>query len=182
MKKCRSCKKEIDEKARKCPYCHEKQGNWVIRHPILTIIIGIIVLIMTANSSSDQNSSNIDLSTSPSNATQSSENISESKQEQELINESTSQKNAVRTANSYLNIGGFSRAGLIKQLEFEKYSRDDATYAVDKINPDWNEQASIKAKSYNDMSGFSKEGLIKQLEFEGFTIEQATYGANSVGL
>ncbi|MCD8484998.1 Ltp family lipoprotein [Candidatus Woesebacteria bacterium] len=101
---------------------------------------------------------------------------------EETSNETTAQKNAVRKANSYLSMTGFSRSGLIKQLEFEKFSTEDATYAVDKISPDWNEQAAKKAKSYQDLSGFSRDGLIKQLEFEGFTTEQAAYGADSVGL
>lgn len=101
---------------------------------------------------------------------------------EETSNETTAQKNAVRKANSYLSMTGFSRSGLIKQLEFEKFSTEDATYAVDKISPDWNEQAAKKANSYQDLSGFSRDGLIKQLEFEGFTTEQAAYGADSVGL
>lgn len=100
----------------------------------------------------------------------------------ETSNETTAQKNAVRKANSYISMTGFSRSGLIKQLEFEKFSTEDAAYAVDKISPDWNEQAAKKAKSYQDLSGFSRDGLIKQLEFEGFTTEQAAYGADSVGL
>ena len=101
---------------------------------------------------------------------------------EETSNETTAQKNAVRKANSYISMTGFSRSGLIKQLEFEKFSTEDATYAVDKISPDWNEQAAKKAKSYQDLSGFSRDGLIKQLEFEGFTTAQAAYGADSVGL
>jgi hypothetical protein len=63
-------------------------------------------------------------------------------------------------------MSGFSRDGLIKQLEFEKFSNEDAIYALDNINTDWNKQAERKAKSYLDMSGFSRDSLIKQLEFE----------------
>lgn len=98
------------------------------------------------------------------------------------VAETVAQKNAVRSAESYLKFTAFSRDGLIGQLEFEGYSTADATYAVDAINPDWNEQAAKSAKSYLEFSSFSRSGLIDQLEFEGFTNEQAVYGVNSVGL
>jgi hypothetical protein len=96
--------------------------------------------------------------------------------------ETVSQANARESAESYLNTSSFSRSGLIKQLEFEGFSRADATYAVDAVNPNWNEQAAKSAKAYLDTSSFSRSGLIKQLEFEGFTTKQATYGVNQTGL
>lgn len=94
----------------------------------------------------------------------------------------TSQKNAVRKAQSYLSYSGFSRDGLVAQLEFEKFSRADAEYGADNSGGNWNEEAAQKAKSYMDMQGYSRDGLIQQLLFEKFTQAQAEYGANSVGL
>lgn len=91
------------------------------------------------------------------------------------------QKNAISKAKSYLSYSAFSRQGLIEQLEFEKYSTEDATYAVDSLNVDWKDQAVKKAKSYLNYSAFSKEGLIEQLEFEGFTNEEAVYGVEKNG-
>ena len=41
MKKCKSCKSEIDAKAAKCPHCQTDQRGWMRRHPILT---GILIL------------------------------------------------------------------------------------------------------------------------------------------
>lgn len=96
--------------------------------------------------------------------------------------ETVSQKNAVRSANSYLDFMAFSRSGLIEQLEFEGYSTEDATYAVDKISPDWYEQAAKSAESYLDFMGFSRSGLIDQLIYEGFSPDEAAYGADAVGL
>lgn len=93
-----------------------------------------------------------------------------------------SQENALRSAESYLSFSGFSRSGLIKQLEFEEYSTADAEFAVDNVTVDWMEQAARSAKSYMDFSSFSRSGLIDQLEFEGYTTEQAEHGADSVGL
>ncbi len=93
-----------------------------------------------------------------------------------------SQKNALKSAKSYLSFSAFSYNGLIKQLEYEEYSHEDAVYAVDNCGADWNEQAVKSAKSYLSFSSFSKNGLIKQLEYEGFTHEQAVYGAEQNGL
>lgn len=102
--------------------------------------------------------------------------------DEEKVSETASQKNAIRKAKSYLDMSGFSRDGLIKQLEFEKFSKADATYAVDGLSIDWNIQAERKAKSYNEMSGYSRDGLIGQLKFEGFTLEQAEFGVRAIGL
>jgi host cell surface-exposed lipoprotein len=93
-----------------------------------------------------------------------------------------SQENAIRSAESYLDIMGFSRLGLIAQLEFEQYSTADATFAADHLNVDWNAEAAESAESYVDTMGFSCQGLIDQLVFEKYTTAEATYGATQVGL
>lgn len=95
--------------------------------------------------------------------------------------ETTSQKNAVAKAKSYLNVSAFSHAGLVSQLEYEKFSHADAVYGVDHCGADWNEQALKKAKNYLNVSAFSYQGLLDQLLFEEFTEEQATYGVNNCG-
>jgi hypothetical protein len=93
-----------------------------------------------------------------------------------------SQQNALRSASSYLKFSAFSRSGLIGQLEYEKFSTADATWAVDRVTVDWNEQAAKSAQSYLKMSSFSHPGLVDQLTFEGFTPEQAEYGVGKAGL
>lgn len=89
--------------------------------------------------------------------------------------------NALGTAKNYLSIMAFSYKSLIEQLEFEKYSHDEAVYAVDNCGADWNEQAAEKAKDYLEQMSFSRDSLIEQLEFEGFTHEQAVYGVEANG-
>lgn len=89
-----------------------------------------------------------------------------------------SQQNAVETAESYLDTSAFSRKGLIDQLVFEGFSAKDAKFAVDHIDPNWNNQAVLAAKSYLDSGSFSRSGLIEQLEFEGYTHAQAVYGVD----
>ncbi len=91
------------------------------------------------------------------------------------------ERQAVRAAQNYIDFQGFSRSGLVEQLEFEGYSRTEAEYGVANINVDWNEQAARSAQAYLEYSNFSRSGLIEQLEFEGYTSSQAQYGATAVG-
>lgn len=93
-----------------------------------------------------------------------------------------SRSQAVKSASNYLRIMAFSRSGLIEQLQYEKFSLEDATYGVDAQNADWNTQASKSAASYLKTMSFSRSGLISQLVYEGFTQSQAEYGVNAVGL
>ncbi len=57
MKICKSCRKEIDSKAKKCPHCRADQRNWFLRHPILTGIL-VLIVISIIGSASDGNKSN----------------------------------------------------------------------------------------------------------------------------
>ena len=93
-----------------------------------------------------------------------------------------SQQNAVQKAKDYLDYTAFSRQGLIKQLEYDHFSTEDAAFAVDSITVDWNERAAKKAKDYLGYTAFSHDGLINQLEYDGFTPAQAEYGVAAAGL
>lgn len=97
------------------------------------------------------------------------------------------QRNAVRSATSYLNMTGFSRDGLIDQLSSdagEGYSVADATAAVDSLDVDWNANAVMSATEYLNMTGFSCKGLVEQLSSSygsQYTVAQARYGAQQAG-
>lgn len=57
MKNCRDCMKEIDKKAKKCPYCQTDQRNWFIRHKIITgLLILFVFLSISAYGNSDTTS------------------------------------------------------------------------------------------------------------------------------
>ncbi|OIH83495.1 hypothetical protein BLJ79_15640 [Arthrobacter sp. UCD-GKA] len=71
---------------------------------------------------------------------------------------------------------------MIEQLEFEDYSKNDATWAVGRVIVDWHDQAAKSAKNYLEMTTFSRKGLIDQLVFEGYTRKQAEYGVGKTGL
>jgi type IV secretory pathway VirB10-like protein len=106
---------------------------------------------------------------------------SDEPEESDEREETLEQANARATAEDYIEYSGFSKSGLIDQLEFEGFSKKDAKYAVNHIDVDWMEQAERTATDYMDYSSFSRSGLIEQLEFEGYTREQAEHGADSVG-
>ena len=101
---------------------------------------------------------------------------------------SVAQEQAIKSAKSYLDMSGFSRAGLIQQLSSDAgdgYSKADATFAVDHVNADWKKEAVESAESYLAMGGFSRQGLIDQLSSpagEQFTRAQAEYAVQQVGL
>ncbi|MEO3153307.1 Ltp family lipoprotein [Turicibacter sanguinis] len=110
--------------------------------------------------------------------------VEQQKEETQTVQSSSptlAQKNAVKQAENYLRVMAFSRTGLISQLEYEGYSTEDATYAVDNIKVDWNEQCAKKAENYLEVMSFSRDGLYSQLEYEGFTHEQIEYGLQAVG-
>ena len=73
-----------------------------------------------------------------------------------------------------------SKAGIYKQLTSEygeKFTAEEAQYAVDNIKANWNENALKKAKSYQEMD-MSTNAIYNQLisEYgEGFTPEEAQY-------
>jgi len=101
--------------------------------------------------------------------------------EEETDTATMGEKNALKSALSYLDYSAFSYSGLVEQLEYEGFSHEEAVYGADNCGADWNEQAALSAQSYLDYSAFSREGLIEQLEYEGFTREQAEYGVEAVG-
>ncbi len=91
------------------------------------------------------------------------------------------QKNAIDKAQNYLSFAGFSREGLVAQLEFEGFSPEAAAFGADNSGADWNAEAAEKAKSYMDMTSFSRQGLYDQLAFEKFTPEQIEFALAAIG-
>jgi hypothetical protein len=81
MKKCKSCQKEIDTKAKKCPYCQTDQRNWFIRHPILTVLLVLIIFgIIGAAGSGDKKKGT---TVNSGNNSQGQQNISDEQKEKE---------------------------------------------------------------------------------------------------
>jgi hypothetical protein len=96
------------------------------------------------------------------------------------------QQQAVDSAQGYLSDGtGFSYEGLLQQLTSsagDGFSAADAEFAINYLNPNWDQQAMDSAQGYlSDGTGFSYEGLLQQLTStagSGFTEAQAEYAIN----
>lgn len=91
------------------------------------------------------------------------------------------QQNVIKKAQSYLRFSGFSRAGLIHQLEYEGFSTEDSTFGADNAGADWNAEAAEKAKSYLEFSAFSRDGLYEQMAYEEFTDAEILFALAAVG-
>ena len=92
------------------------------------------------------------------------------------------QQKALDKANEYVDTLPLSREGLIKQLEYDGYTTDVATYAADNCSTNWNKEAKEMAEQYMDSTTYTYKDMVQQLETEGFTKEQAKFGAKAVGL
>lgn len=92
------------------------------------------------------------------------------------------QQKALDKANEYVDTLPLSRKGLIKQLEYDGYTTDVATYAADNCIANWNKEAKEMAEQYMDSTTYTYKDMVQQLETEGFTKEQAKFGAKAVGL
>lgn len=164
----------------------KKESRFLARGISSILILMLVLLLFTACGSVSGDSVSDVKKENDVQEVQKAPEIGEEKKVEEVPvekpEESLSQKNAVRSAKSYLDFSAFSRSGLIGQLEFEGFSNEDATYAVDQISPNWKEQAVKSAGSYLEFSAFSRSGLIDQLIFEGFSEEDATYAVDQIGL
>lgn len=99
---------------------------------------------------------------------------------QESTEVSRESKNALKSAEQYLNFMSFSKQGLYDQLLYEKYPEDAAQYAVDNVVTNWNENALESATQYLEFMAFSTSGLYDQLIYEGYTAEQAQYAIDNL--
>lgn len=89
-------------------------------------------------------------------------------------------RNALGSANDYLNYTSFSKSGLYDQLVYEGFPEDAVQYAVDNVVTDWNANALQTAMDYLDYSSFSDQGLYDQLIYEGYSAEQAQYAIDNL--
>ncbi|MFQ8845894.1 MAG: Ltp family lipoprotein [Clostridia bacterium] len=92
------------------------------------------------------------------------------------------QQKALDKANEYVDTLPLSHDGLIKQLEYDGYTTDVATYAANNCSVNWNKEAKEMAEQYMDSTTYTYKEMVQQLEAEGFTKKQAKFGAKAVGL
>ena len=96
------------------------------------------------------------------------------------------QANAVIKAQSYSDTMYLSKKGLYEQLTSasgEKFTADEAQYAIDNVIADFNNNALIKAKSYQESMSMSPAAIKEQLTSasgEKFTQAEADYAINNL--
>ena len=98
-----------------------------------------------------------------------------------MIEMSTSQRNAVLKAYQEINSWHCGRDYLINEIlvSYDGYSVEDATFAVDHMKVDWEQQAISYAKENG--RGESKNRLAEMLEYYGFDQNQIAKAIESVG-
>lgn len=187
LMKCKECGNEVSTKATACPKCGavNKKKTGCLGYIGAAFLIFIVLVVI--GSLMNDGTSNNRRTTAPPDGVKSAKTESVLTAPTRADGLTGQQRNAVRSAQQYLAIGGFSRSGLIDQLSSDAgdgYSVLDATAAVDYLNVDWNEQAVRSAKQYLSIMGFSCKGLIDQLSSSAgdkYTMSQATYGARQAG-
>jgi hypothetical protein len=176
-----------------------KRKSWAARHKVVTgfIAAGAITIIAVAASSSNKPiapaadsttaaSSPASSAAAPSSAAASSAPSTTAAPASPAM--SGAQQQAVDAAQSYLSEGqGFSEQGLLGQLTSNAgngFPKSDAEFAINYLNPNWDQQAVDAASGYlSEGQGFSEQGLLQQLTSsagDGFTEAQAEYAINSV--
>ena len=142
----------------------------------LGIIFGVIVGIAVGCSNTEN--------TTTSDVTASNQKVEESKEVEDNV--PMEYKQALKSAQNYIDVMAFSKQGLYDQLTSEyadKYSDEAAQYAIDNVKADYKEEAVEAAKNYLDTMSFSKEGLKDQLTSQyadKYTEEEAQYAIDKV--
>ena len=99
----------------------------------------------------------------------------------ESLNENQAQ--AIQTAKDYLDTMHLSQTELLQMLSVENIDSEDAKFALEYLNIDWNQEARKKAKEYcKHKIGFSKEKLKAQLLFDHFTEEEADFAVSHINV
>lgn len=91
------------------------------------------------------------------------------------------EQNCLAEALSYIDLLGFSKAGLIKQLEFNQYTESEIKFAIENCGADWNAEAVECAQGYTDTISLSRQALYDQLEYEGFEETEINYALEQLG-
>jgi hypothetical protein len=75
-----------------------------------------------------------------------------------------------------------TRITLLQTLESSGYDLEDARYAVNAIDVNWNSTAAFYAQDFLGSGvGLSKQNVIAMLRAEEYTLAEATHGVNAIG-
>ena len=111
------------------------------------------------------------------------ESLSEETTKPPLESLSENQVQAIQTAKDYLDTMPLSQTELLQMLTVEDINLEDAEFAIEYLDIDWNQEARKKAKEYcKHKIGFSKVKLKAQLLFDHFTEEEADFALSHVNV
>ena len=111
------------------------------------------------------------------------ESLSEETTKPPLESLNENQLQAIQTAKDYLDTMPLSQTELLQMLSVENVDSEDAKFALEYLNIDWNQEARKKAKEYcKHKIGFSKEKLKSQLLFDHFTEEEADFAMSHINV
>ena len=202
MKKCKVCSKEIASNAKSCPECGAKNKKAIYKRPWF-IVLAIIIILGTVGESSYEDSTvannktiseveqNQDKEISNNQGEEKDvlvkENEEKVEEKEEKVEEVPKEyKSALRKAKVYSDTMSMSKAGLYDQLTSEygeKFTEEEAQYAVDNLDANWKENALKKAKVYQETMAMSSSAIYDQLvsEYgEKFTEEEAKYAVDNL--
>ncbi|RND57024.1 Host cell surface-exposed lipoprotein [Lacticaseibacillus paracasei] len=89
-------------------------------------------------------------------------------------------------AKSYADSMHMSKAGIYDQLTSqsgEKFTAEEANYAIENVKADWNKNALAKAKTYQKDMDMSPDAVREQLTSENgekFTADEANYAIQNL--
>lgn len=203
MKKCKVCSKEIASNAKTCPGCGAKNKKAIYKRPWFIVLAIIIILGAVGGSSYDDSTvaknetiseveQNQDKEISNNQGEEKDvlvkENEEKVEEKEEKVEEEVPKeyKSALRKAKVYSDTMSMSKAGLYDQLTSEygeKFTAEEAQYAVDNLDVNWKENALKKAKVYQETMAMSPSAIYDQLvsEYgEKFTAEEAQYAVDNL--
>ncbi|EGT0690814.1 hypothetical protein GW986_13715 [Clostridium perfringens] len=202
MKKCKVCSKEIASNAKSCPECGAKNKKAIYKRPWF-IVLAIIIIIGAIGGSSYEDSTvannetiseveqNQDKEISNNQGGEKDVLVKENEEKVEEKKEKVEEvpkeyKSALRKAKVYSDTMSMSKEGLYDQLTSEygeKFTAEEAQYAVDNLDVNWKENALKKAKVYQETMAMSPSAIYDQLvsEYgEKFTEEEAQYAVDNL--
>ena len=104
-----------------------------------------------------------------------------------VVSVTPDEKKALEKACSYIDNyledhNGYSHEELVKKLQRNGFSAEEARFAADNCGANWNEQAAYQAGVYLVIyPNSTKDRIIDLLLYEGFTYAQALVGAQANG-
>ena len=89
---------------------------------------------------------------------------------------------ALKRAGEYLQTFSYSKEGLEIQLAYDRFTNEEANYAVENCGANWQENANKRTKEYLDINAYSYDGLYTQLIYEGFTPTESTSAIDALNI